>query len=173
MERAPSIAGAVIAYVGLGANLGDPAETIRQALRDLEALPHTELSGASSLYRSAPLGFEAQPPFINAVARLSTRLSARALLDGLLALEARAGRRRSFANAPRTLDLDLLLYDELRLDEPGLCVPHPRMHQRRFVLEPLIELEPACVIPGRGPARDALAEVRDQSVAKLEPQGGP
>ena len=164
---------AVNAYVGLGANLGDPVETIRRALHQLGGLPDTELARASSLYRSAPLGHAAQPQFINAVAKLRTGLSARELLEGLLALESQAGRKRSFPNAPRTLDLDLLLYGGERIDEPGLCVPHPRMHERRFVLEPLLEIEPGCVIPGLGLAREALPEVLDQIVMKLEPTQDP
>ncbi len=163
----------VTAYVGLGANLGDAAQTIRSALRQLDGLPETRLSGASSLYRSAPLGHAAQPAFVNAVAKLDTRLSARALLERLLALESLAGRKRSFPNAPRTLDLALLLHGGERIDEPGLCVPHPRMHERRFVLEPLVELDPACVIPGRGPAAERLPEVLDQFVAKLEATQAP
>ena len=163
----------VNAYVGLGANLGNPVETIRRALHQLGGLPDTELAKVSSLYRSAPLGHAAQPQFVNAVAKLRTGLSARALLESLLTLESHAGRKRSFPNAPRTLDLDLLLYGGERIDEPGLCVPHPRMHQRRFVLEPLLEIEPECVIPGLGPARDALPEVLDQMVMKLEPAQDP
>lgn len=159
---------AVTAYVGLGANLGNPVETIRRALHQLGGLPDSEMAKASSLYRSAPLGHAAQPQFVNAVAKLRTGLSARELLERLLVLESQAGRKRSFANAPRTLDLDLLLYGGERIDEPGLCVPHPRMHQRRFVLEPLLELDPGCVIPGLGRARDALPEVLDQVVMKME-----
>jgi len=158
---------AVTAYIGLGANLGRPADAIRRALKDLHTLPHTEMVRASSLYRSAPLGHAHQPQFTNAVASVRTRLSARELLERLLALEERAGRKRSFPNAPRTLDLDLLLYGDQTIEEPGLIVPHPRMNERRFVLEPLLELDPECVIPGQGRACDALTGVLDQFVEKI------
>ena len=157
----------VTAYVGLGANLGNPAETVRKALIELSRLPDTSVRRASSLYRSAPVGYVAQPDYVNAVAELQTGLGARELLDHLLSLEARAGRARTFADAPRTLDLDLLTYGEDRLDEPGLSVPHPRMHRRRFVLEPLVELDPDFVIPAQGRARDALAAVLDQPVTRM------
>ncbi len=159
---------AVTAYVGLGANLGDPVRAVSDALRALERIPDTELSRRSSLYRSDPVGLAAQPSFINAVAELRTALPARRLLQELLGVETLAGRRRSFPNAPRTLDLDLLLYDDQQIDEPGLCVPHPRMHERRFVLEPLVEIAPDCRIPGDGLASERLAEVLDQGVTRLQ-----
>ncbi len=158
----------VSAYVGLGANLGNPAAALRSAMQALGRLPETRMTRASSLYRSAPLGHADQPEFLNAVAELSTRLAPRALLEGLLRIEARAGRERSFRNAPRTLDLDLLLYSSRSIDEPGLQVPHPRMHERRFVLEPLLEIAPGVTIPGKGRASDWLARVLDQIVKKQE-----
>jgi 2-amino-4-hydroxy-6-hydroxymethyldihydropteridine diphosphokinase len=155
------------AFVGLGANLGDPVATLRQAIAALAGLPQTQLVAASALYRSAPLGYGDQPDFVNAVAQLATGLAPQALLAALLAVEKRHGRERSFRNAPRTLDLDLLLYDALQMAEAGLCLPHPRMHERAFVLAPLLEITPGCLIPGIGPAADALARLSGQAVEKL------
>lgn len=132
---------AVTAFVGLGANLGDARQAVQQALIDLAHLPHSELLAASRLYRSAPVA-AAGPDFVNAVAELRTSLSAPALLDALQALEHAAGRQRPYPNAPRTLDLDLLLYGEARIDSARLTVPHPRWCQRAFVLRPLAELAP-------------------------------
>ena len=132
---------AVTAFVGLGANLGDARQAVQQALIDLAHLPHSELLAASRLYRSAPVA-AAGPDYVNAVAELRTSLSAPALLDALQALEHAAGRQRPYPNAPRTLDLDLLLYGEARIDSARLTVPHPRWCQRAFVLRPLAELAP-------------------------------
>jgi 2-amino-4-hydroxy-6-hydroxymethyldihydropteridine diphosphokinase len=131
-----------IAYVGIGSNLQDPVRQVRDAFRELDTLPHTRLVKSSSLYRSAPVGYAAQPDFVNAVAQLETGLPAERLLANLLEIEARHGRRRSFPNAPRTLDLDLLLFGNLELQTPGLQIPHPRMDERAFVLRPLIEISP-------------------------------
>jgi 2-amino-4-hydroxy-6-hydroxymethyldihydropteridine diphosphokinase len=128
------------AFVGLGANLGDPQDQVRRAIAALGRLPGIRLVAASSLYRSAPIGVGAQPDFVNAVAQIETTLGPWALLEALLAAEARFGRERPSPGAARTLDLDLLLYGEERIDEPGLQVPHPRLHERAFVLEPLDEL---------------------------------
>jgi 2-amino-4-hydroxy-6-hydroxymethyldihydropteridine diphosphokinase len=130
------------AYVGIGSNLDDPRTHVLQALKDLERLPHTRLVKQSSLYRSAPVGHAPQPDFINAVARLETGLPAERLLAELQEIEARHGRTRSFPNAPRTLDLDLLLFGNATLDTPMLRIPHPRMHERAFVLKPLLEIAP-------------------------------
>src|SRR3954470_8791559 len=124
----------------MGANLGDPQAALREALHAMNDTPGISVEDTSSLYRSAPIGYTEQPPFVNAVARLNTELSPDDLLAALLDIESRAGRVRSFANAPRTLDLDLLLYHDQVIDTPTLKVPHPRMHERRFVLEPLLEL---------------------------------
>jgi 2-amino-4-hydroxy-6-hydroxymethyldihydropteridine diphosphokinase len=157
-----------VAYVGLGANLGDPRRQLEQALRELDELPGTHLRASSSLYRSAPLGYADQPDFVNAVAELDTRLPATQLLAGLQAIEARHGRSRSFANAPRTLDLDLLLFGDERIAGPGLTVPHPRMHERAFVLVPLVEIAPEAAIPGQGKARDLLQRCRSQAVEKID-----
>lgn len=156
------------AFVGIGANLGDPVAQVRAGVAALAALPHTRLVAASSLYRTAPVGYAAQGDFVNAVALLETELAPRALLDHLLAIEARAGRERRFKDAPRTLDLDLLLYGGETIDEPGLALPHPRLHERAFALAPLVELAPDCTIPGRGFARDWLARIaHDQRIDRL------
>lgn len=155
------------AFVGLGANLGDPEKQVRQALQALGEIPGTRLARASSLYRSAPAGYAAQPDFVNAVAEIQTIQEPRPLLGELLAIEQRFGRERSFADAPRTLDLDLLLYGERAISEPGLTVPHPRMHERAFVLAPLEEIAPGLVIPGKGRVSELLAACADQDVKKL------
>lgn len=157
------------AFIGLGSNLDDPGQTVRRAIAALAELTQTRLAVASSLYRSAPVGHAEQPDFVNAVVQLSTGLTPQALLAALLEIEQHFGRERSFRNAPRTLDLDLLLYDAQCMDQPGLSLPHPRMHLRAFVLAPLVEIAPACVIPGLGPAADWLARCRDQSLDKLAP----
>ena len=158
----------VIAYIGLGANLDEPAEQVRAATHELASLPDTRLMAVSSLYRTAPVGYLDQPDFINAVAEVATRLAPRALLDALLAIERRHGRLREFPNAPRTLDLDLLLYGESAVTEPGLTIPHPRMHERAFVIMPLAEIAPDAPIPGRGRARDLLGSLDTAAVLKLE-----
>jgi len=155
------------AFIGLGANLGDPESQVRRALAALAELPGTRLLAASSLYHSAPVGVIAQPEFINAVAAAETTLTARALLEALLAAERRFGRRRDFPGAPRTLDLDLLLYGDRVIAEPGLVVPHPRMHERAFVLAPLAEIAPDISIPGKGRAGALLAACTDQKIEKI------
>lgn len=131
-----------IVYVGIGSNLADPVRQVSAALRELDVLPHTRLVKQSSLYRSAPVGHDEQPDFVNAVAQLETALPAERLLAELHEIEARHGRTRSFPNAPRTLDLDLLLYGDAVLALSALTVPHPRMHERAFVLKPLLEIAP-------------------------------
>ena len=156
------------AYIGLGGNLQDPKGHLDQGFEDLAALPHSRLTGRSRLYRSAPMGYLDQPDFVNAVARISTELSPEALLDALLAIEVRHGRRREFPNAPRTLDLDVLLYDALQLTTPRLTLPHPRMGSRAFVLRPLQELAPDLEIPGQGTLSALLAQCAHQQVTPLE-----
>ena len=148
----------VTAHVGLGANLGDPAAALRQAIADLAGLPDTTLLAHSSLYRTAPLEAEG-PDFCNAVAAVSTRLPAPVLLQHLQRLELAAGRERPWRHAPRTLDLDLLLYGDARIDSPALTVPHPRLGQRAFVLVPLAEIAPQRVDPA------ALQAASDQAIA--------
>jgi 2-amino-4-hydroxy-6-hydroxymethyldihydropteridine diphosphokinase len=157
----------VTAYIALGANLNRPARQIHAALKELGRLTDTRLVAASSLYRSAAAGYADQPDYINAVAKLRTALEAHALLDALLAIEQRHGRERTFKNAPRTLDLDILLYDRLALNHPGLHLPHPRMHERAFVLAPLLEIAPDCRIPGQGPCRDLLAGLPPSGLQRL------
>ena len=159
---------ATTAYVGLGSNLGNPTGQVRSALAALRRLPHTCVTACSSLYRTAPIGRLEQPDFINAVARLETQLPARELLAGLLAIEAQHARVRSTPNAPRTLDLDLLLFADEVISEPGLEVPHPRMHERAFVLLPLDEIEPAACVPGHGPVAELLAGVAAQRIARID-----
>ena len=157
-----------VAHIGLGSNLDDPVRQVRQALQELGGLARTQLLASSSLYRTAPVGKLDQPDFINAVAMLDTALSPRELLQELLALEAHHGRVRSERNGPRTLDLDLLLLGDLVLHEPGLEVPHPRMHERAFVLLPLEQVSPDAVIPGRGSVKDLKARLADQGVIRVD-----
>ena len=156
-----------IAYVGIGANLDDPRTQVLVSFRELDELPHTRLVKRSSLYRSAPVGYAPQPDFINAVAQLETGLPAERLLAELQAIEARHGRRRSFPNAPRTLDLDLLLFGESPMSAPGLTIPHPRMHERAFVLAPLVEISPDVEIPGRGAAKPLMDSTKNQKIERI------
>ena len=156
------------AFVGLGANLENPSQQVRQAIAELDAIEHTCVLVASSLYRSAPVGYADQPDFINAVAKVQTRLSPHELLDALHVIEHRHGRRRSVSNAPRTLDLDLLLYGILVVDEDGLILPHPRMHERAFVLLPLAEIAPRALMPGHASVSHLLAQVDRSGVVKLD-----
>lgn len=155
------------AYIGLGGNLQDPEGHLAQGFVELAALPQSRLTGRSRLYRSAPMGYLEQPDFVNAVACISTDLSPEALLDALLAIEVRHGRRREFPNAPRTLDLDILLYDTAQIMTPRLTVPHPRMGSRAFVLLPLQDLAPDLEIPGQGKVSTLLAQCADQRVMPL------
>ena len=157
----------VSAYIGLGANLGEPEAQVRSAIAALGKLPKTLLVKASPLYRSAPVGYKDQPDFVNAVAKIETELAPEALLKELLAIEARFGRTRTFPNAPRSVDLDLLLYGDQIIVQPGLTVPHPRMHERAFVLAPLAEIAPDAVVPGKGTVAVLLAASKDQTVVKL------
>jgi 2-amino-4-hydroxy-6-hydroxymethyldihydropteridine diphosphokinase len=156
-----------VAYVGLGANLGETRRQLEAAIEELKHSPGTNAVRVSGLYRSAPVGYLQQPDFLNAVAQLDTELAPGALLDRLQEIERRHGRDRPFPGAPRTLDLDLLLYGDRVLAGPRLTVPHPRMHERAFVLEPLTEIAPDIAIPGRGPARELLAACRGQSVERI------
>ncbi|MBS0581552.1 MAG: 2-amino-4-hydroxy-6-hydroxymethyldihydropteridine diphosphokinase [Proteobacteria bacterium] len=159
----------VAAYIGLGSNLDGPIEQVERALRELDALPKTRLVARSRLYRTAPWGGIEQPDFINAVARLETRLEAGELMRSLLDVEHRAGRRRDGErNGPRVLDLDLLLYGDERIDDAGLHVPHPRLHERAFVLVPLTEIAPDLVVPGLGAVRNLLAGIDAQGVVPAD-----
>ena len=157
-----------IAYIALGSNLEQPQRQLQAGFDALARLPDTQLMAKSSLYRSAPVGYANQPDFVNAVAAIRTAMEPRALLDALLAIEREHGRVREFPNAPRTLDLDIALYGERVILDPGLTVPHPRMHQRAFVMVPLAEIAPDARVPGHGRVRDLLAGVDIQSVSLLK-----
>jgi len=150
----------VTAFIALGANLGEPAQTLRDALTSLDAVPGVRVLKASSLYRTAPIE-SSGPDYINAAAEIATSLCAPALLDALQVIEQRAGRERPYRNAPRTLDLDLLLYGAGRIHSPRLSVPHPRMWERAFVLVPLGEIAPALV------STEQLQAVADQAIEKI------
>jgi 2-amino-4-hydroxy-6-hydroxymethyldihydropteridine diphosphokinase len=146
------------AYVGLGANLGDRGAMLRAALEQLAAEPGISLLAVSRVRETDPVGLLDQPRFLNQVAELDTELPPRELLDRLLGIERRLGRTREGPRfGPRTIDLDLLLYGDERVDEPGLEVPHPRLHERLFVLEPLADLDATLVVPGKGPVAEILA----------------
>ena len=149
------------AYVGLGANLGDKPAMLRAALEQLRGEREIEVVAVSSLHETDPVGYAAQPRFVNAVAAVETVLPARELLDRLLAIERRLGRTREGPRfGPRTIDLDVLLYGDEVIDEPGLEVPHPRLHERLFALEPLAELDPELVVPGHGPLGALVARLQ-------------
>lgn len=169
-DLATAAADSHLAYVALGANLSDPLAQVSGAACALAELPASRLICCSSLYRTAPVGsrlIRDQADFINAVAALATALTPLQLLDALFGVERRFGRRRDYHHAPRTLDLDLLLYDQLIIDSPRLSLPHPRMHLRAFVIAPLLEIAPQAQIPGRGKASAWLPAVSSQAIAKL------
>ena len=149
------------AYVGLGSNLGDREQTLRAAVHALAAEPGVAVVSVSGFRDTEPVGYLDQPRFLNGVVALDAELEPRELLERLLEIERRFGRRREVvpAQGPRTLDLDLLLYGDVQLDEPGLELPHPRLHERRFVLEPLAELAPSLEIPGRGAVEPLLTRL--------------
>ena len=161
-----------LAVIGLGANLGDARQTIDQAMLALQANAQTSDWQVSPLYRSAPIGSdEAQPDYINGVAVFRTLMLPEALMHWLLETERHFGRDRSHdiaRNSPRTLDLDLLLYDQVSMDTPLLVLPHPRLHQRAFVLRPLMDLLPDCSAPGLGKLDPYLAQVADQTIERLD-----
>jgi 2-amino-4-hydroxy-6-hydroxymethyldihydropteridine diphosphokinase len=165
---------APIAYVGLGANLGDSRRQVERAIIALRRLPRTRLETVSALYRTAPVGPQDQPDYVNAVAALRTSMTPIALLLALQSIEQRLGRVRDGRRwGPRMLDLDLLLYGRLSLDTPMLSLPHPRMHQRGFVLVPLADIAPADLpVPGRGRLADLLATVDRRGIQRL-PGPGP
>lgn len=155
------------AYIALGANLGDPVVTVNAAFDALAGLPQSRLEARSALYRTAPVGLAGQPDFINAAARLETTLAPEALLDALHAIEHDFGRVRAERNGPRTLDLDILLYDAAQCATPRLTLPHPRLHLRAFVLHPLADLDPELKIPGRGSIAAWLPAVANQGIVRL------
>ncbi len=158
----------MIAWIGIGANLGDARANVLDAVARLRRLPDTRFVGTSALYRTAPVDSSGDD-YVNAVAAIDTGLDAHALLQALLDIELAHGRERPYRNAPRTLDLDLLLYgDQVIHDAPTLLVPHPRLHERAFVLAPLAELAPELRIPGRGTVASLLPGVAGQSIERLD-----
>jgi len=144
---------AVRAAIALGSNIQDPEAQVRRAFDEIAGLPRTHVLARSSLYRTEPVGYADQPMFVNACALVETSLAPRELLDGLLAIEQRHGRVREIPNGPRTLDLDIVVYGDRQVNEPGLTIPHPRAHERAFVLQPLLDVWPDAEIPGKGPAK--------------------
>ena len=156
-----------VAYIALGSNLQHPAAQVSQAFAALDTLPDSHLLQRSSLYKTPPVGYDNQPDFINAVALLKTALTPLNLLEKLLAIETAQGRQRPFPNAPRVLDLDLLLYDDLVMNTPTLTLPHPRLHERGFVLFPLAEIAPDLMIADKGSVTDLLAACQDKDIEKL------
>lgn len=156
----------IVAYIGIGSNLGDAADNVRNALLALAKLPSTSVTGQSSLFRTAPIDADGDD-YVNAVARVSTSLSAEELLQALLQLEQNFGRERSYLNAPRTLDLDVLLYGDQVIATPTLTVPHPRMTTRAFVLIPLLQIDPFIHIPGLGAAHLFVPDVATQAIQKI------
>lgn len=153
-------------FIALGSNLDSPELQVRRAFDELARLPSSRLLAHSSLYRSGPIGLLDQPDFINAVAHIETALGPHDLLQALLEIEFGHGRVRESPNAPRTLDLDMLMYDDLQCDERCLILPHPRMHQRAFVLQPLLEIAPNCRIPGRGTVAELLPLCAEQRIER-------
>lgn len=156
----------VTAFVGLGSNLGNARDNVERALLQLNHLSHTRVSGQSNLFRTAPLEATGDD-FVNAVARIETQLSAQELLSELQAIELAYGRERPYLNAPRTLDLDILLYDGQIILSDSLTVPHPRLTQRAFALIPLLQIDPLIAIPGQGPAHRFAPGVAGQTINKI------
>jgi len=158
------------AYIALGSNLSDPVAQVTAGVEALAMLPDSRLALISSLYRTAPVGFADQPEFVNAVAMVETALEPRALLAELLAIERRHGRVREVPNGPRTLDLDILLYGDTRMHDGELTIPHPRMHERAFVLVPLAEIAGDLAVAGRATVRELAARVDRAGIQKIDPE---
>ena len=156
------------AYIALGSNLHEPERQVRAGVEELAMMRDTRLAAVSSLYRTAPVGYLEQPDFINAVALIETGLTPRELLDELLAIERKAARVRGVKNGPRTLDLDIALYGDAAYADDSLAIPHPRMHERAFVLVPLAEIAPDAVVPGRGAVRELAERVDASGIARIE-----
>jgi 2-amino-4-hydroxy-6-hydroxymethyldihydropteridine diphosphokinase len=156
----------MIAYIGIGANLGDARANVLDAIERIGRMPQSTLLASSSLYRTAPIDSSGDD-YVNAVAKIDTTLAPAPLLDALHAIELAHGRERPYRNAPRTLDLDILLYGDQLVDQPHLHIPHPRMMDRAFVLAPLLEIAPAIEVPGKGRAADAWAVVAGQGCERL------
>jgi 2-amino-4-hydroxy-6-hydroxymethyldihydropteridine diphosphokinase len=157
-----------VAFVALGSNIESPREQVLSAMDEIDALPGTRVLCRSSLYRTAPVGNPNQPDFINAVVQIETQLNPEELLQALLAIERRHGRERGEPNAPRTLDLDVLLYGDRKVATPALHLPHPRMHERAFVLQPLAEIAPDLEVPGHGSVRSLLPAVASQRLQRMD-----
>jgi 2-amino-4-hydroxy-6-hydroxymethyldihydropteridine diphosphokinase len=155
------------AFIALGSNLNDPASQVTRAFQAIDKLPKTKLVKTSSLYQSAPVGYENQPDFINAAVEVSTDLDPLQLLKQLLKIEQTFGRERTFANAPRVLDLDLLLFDDISMQTAALTLPHPRMHERSFVLLPLAEIAPDLMLPKAGNVVKLAQLYKNQSITKI------
>jgi 2-amino-4-hydroxy-6-hydroxymethyldihydropteridine diphosphokinase len=155
-------------FLGLGSNLEQPLVQLSRALREVHEIPNTALVRVSSFYDTVPIGLADQPNFVNAVAELQTGLNPSELLNHLIEIEAAHQRVRSVRDGPRTLDLDILLYDDICMNEPMLTIPHPRMHARAFVLWPLAEISPELVIPGRGYVLELLVALDVSGVRKYE-----
>jgi 2-amino-4-hydroxy-6-hydroxymethyldihydropteridine diphosphokinase len=160
------VAARVVAFVGIGSNLGDARGNVQRAILRLEKLPDTRLAGQSSLFRTAPIDAGGDD-YVNAVARIDTRLPAQQLLQELQAIEQEFGRERPYPNAPRTLDLDILLYGQQSIRTDALIVPHPRLTQRAFALIPLLQLDPLIAIPCKGAAHSFVPDVAGQAIQKL------
>jgi 2-amino-4-hydroxy-6-hydroxymethyldihydropteridine diphosphokinase len=158
------------AYIALGSNLKDPIAQVEGGIEELAMLRDTRLGAVSSLYRTAPVGIVDQPDFINAVAMIETELTPRELLDELLAIERRYARMRGAKNGPRTLDLDIVLYGDTTHDDDVLTIPHPRMHERAFVLVPLAEIAPDAVVPGLGKVSELAARIDTGGITRIEEQ---
>ena len=159
----------VSAYIGIGSNLDDSVRLVQESIELLNKSEHCFVSAQSAFYRSEPWGFHDQPQFINAVCRIDTTLKPNEMLDNLLQIEAQLGRvRGGMRFGPRRIDLDLLLYGNLIMKSENLILPHPRMHERRFVLAPLVEIDPNIEIPGKGRAADLLLECQDQGLESLD-----
>ena len=157
-------------FLGLGSNLDHPDRQVQAAVREIYEIPETGLMSVSSLYQTMPVGMLDQPAFINAVTQVETTLSPHDLLRQLMDIESRHSRVRAEKNGPRTLDLDILIFNEWRIDDGELTTPHPRMHERAFVLVPLVEIAPEVYIPGKGYAKDFLAKMDASGVHKLSVQ---
>lgn len=164
------MADAIRAFVGMGGNIGDVANTLMEAIWALEALPQTSVRSQSDLYRSPPWGRTDQAEFINAVVELQTRLAPSILLDSLIEIEERFGRVRNLDErwGPRTLDLDLLVYGDQTIQTPGLCIPHPHLHERGFVLVPLAQIAPDLDVPGQGRVADLLAGIDASAITPID-----
>lgn len=156
-----------IAYIALGSNLDSPRAQVLRGFDALAGLPGTRLLARAALYASAPVGYLDQPDYVNSVAKLATTLTPQALLQAVLDIEHLSGRERIFQNAPRTLDLDVLLYDDLIMHEHGLTIPHPQMHLRAFVLQPLLEINADCIIPGVGRADSSAQACLGQTLQRI------